>query len=397
MSILELNRRKQLADRKMELHKKKEQEIRNSVIELQDKVNSSKKQLGLSICKEIVYETVALAMIESQDRKKLTLTNRENAARVANDKMYKTLAKTERIKRQLEQEALKILQLKNQLSAQVVSILASSVKETRTIPENRPDLALKKKEEALRKREITFNDKLKQLQQLELQASEKEKDILRRERMLQAQTRSLTPEPVLKPLNDDFKQKEKSLKLKEEELIKIEKMLKEEEDRIEAERISVNGLYDKMMAQIDNIQKQENKAERSRNEIKSQTQEYIQKKAQEEEKLIKWEKSLNDSEVSIEKLRAKAEKYAQELNEREARLAARKQLLDSKLKQKQEEAQHCPEVSKHSENWDSDSDLSSFTENFMRRQQKWREECEEISKEKLELTRTLNEVLSELS
>jgi hypothetical protein len=394
---MELTRRKQLADRKMELHKKKEQEIRNSVILLKDKVNSSKKQLGFSICKEIVYETVALAMIESQDRKKLTLANRENAARVANDKMYKTLAKTERIKRQLEQEALKILQLKNQLSTQAGGILASSVKETRTIPENRPDLAFKKKEEALRKREITFNDKLKQLQQLEVQASEKEKEILRRERMLQTQTRSLTPEPVVKPLNDDFKLKEKSVKLKEEELLKIEKMLKDEEDRLEAERISVSGLYDKMMAQIDNIQKQESKAERSRNDIKSQTQEYIQKKTQEEEKLLKWENSLNDSEANIEKLRAKAEKYANELNEREVRLAERMQLLDSKLKQKQEEVQHSPEAFKHHESWDSDSEISTFAENFMRRQQKWREECEEISKEKLELTRTLNEVLSELS
>lgn len=365
------------------------------MIELQDHVSGSRKLLGYTVCKEIVFETITLALIESQDRKKLTLSNRENAARVVNDKMYKALAKTERIKRQLEQEALKILQLKNQLSVQVVSI-SHPLKESRIIPDNRPDIIFKKREETLRKREMTFNDNLKQLQLVEQQASEKEKEIIRRERVLQTQTRSLTPEPVIKPLSDDFKLKEKTLKAKEDEFMKIEKMLKDEEDKLEAERVQVTGMYDKMMVQIDNIQKQENKAGRSRNEIKNQTQEFIQKKTQEEEKLFKLEIALNDQETKIEKLKIKAEKYANELNERETKLKDRVQLLEQKLKQKQQEIQQLPaEDSKNHANWDSD--VSSFAENFMLRQKKWREECDEISKEKLELTRTLNEVLSELS
>mmetsp|Transcript_12434 Transcript_12434/g.12493 ORF Transcript_12434/g.12493 Transcript_12434/m.12493 type:complete len:168 (+) Transcript_12434:1258-1761(+) len=166
-----------------------------------------------------------------------------------------------------------------------------------------------------------------------------------------------------------------------------------------------------MIGRIDNLHKLESKTGASKDEIEQKKQEFVNFKKEEENKLKNWETSLQNQESALLIKQKRAEERIKKIKDKEKALEAREEEIkhkevefEVKLKEimGKVEASKMASVGSVGEEDEASryqtlaEDLSDFAEQFLRRQNQRRQEIDEISKEKQQLSQKLTDILSEL-
>lgn len=344
-------------------------------------INRLNKDIIEEICRGQVQDIVIKAMDIVISKKDAQIQSQKAPIKEKLISAYKLVTDLEKTKNNLIQESLELDKSYTQLKKkekELDEILKKFSVDTKTLNNSKHEFTYKQKEDLIKAKETACLERIKAL-------SQKKNELDIREQKLEIKERAVETAKNAKN-KDEVPIRERNLMIREAKNKEIEDGLALQEQEAEAKRKELVEKWEKMISKTDDLNRNDMKNTITTNEIEEKYKEFAIYKKDLEYKMSIQETSLAHQEVLLMKKIKKLESLAEELTNRE-----------KSLKKNEDEVQKFMCQDRKDEYQTNESLDEGFTAAFIERQNKRKQELEEISRETQEISSTLTGFLSELN
>ncbi|OMJ81803.1 hypothetical protein SteCoe_17687 [Stentor coeruleus] len=345
-------------------------------------INKLNKEITEEICRGQVHDIIIKTMDAIINKKDTQIQSQKVPIKEKLISAYKLITDLETTKNNLIQESIELDKSYTQLQRkeqELDEILKKFSMDTRTLQNSKHEFTYKQKEDIIKAKETGCLERIKAL-------SQKKNELDIREQKLEIKERAVETAKNAKT-KDEVPIRERNLMIREAKNKEIEDELVLQEQDTEAKRKELVDKWEKMISKTDDLNRNDVKNTITSSEIDEKYKEFAAYKKDLESKLTSQETSLANQEVLLIKKIRKLESLAEELTRRE-----------KSLKKNEDEVQKFMNSQDRKDEYETYESLDEgFAAAFIERQNKRKEELEEITRETQEISSTLSGFLSELN